>query len=77
MLCEQGYTYLPIHTEDDLVANLRAQLERLNSYQFSDSEWDRFFKDIIASPNNHIVVKTRRGGVFLVTTLLVRGTKDA
>jgi len=60
MLGEQGYTYLPIHTEDDLVANLRAQLERLNSYQFSDSEWDRFFKGVIANPNEHIVEKTRK-----------------
>ena len=59
MLCEQGYTYLPIHTEDDLIANLRAQLERLNAYQFSDAEWDRFFHEIIANPNNHIVEKTR------------------
>ena len=23
MLCEQGYEYLPIHTESDLVSNLR------------------------------------------------------
>ena len=59
MLCEQGYTYLPIHTESDLIANLRAQLERLNAYRFSDAEWDRFFKEIIANPNNHIVEKTR------------------
>ena len=59
MLCEQGYTYLPIHTEDDLIANLRAQLERLNAYQFSDAEWDRFFHEIIANPNSHIVEKTR------------------
>ena len=59
MLCEQGYTYLPIHTEDDLIANLRGQLERLNAYRFSDAEWDRFFKEIIANPNNHIVEKTR------------------
>ena len=59
MLCEQGYTYLPIHTEDDLIANLRAQLERLNDCRFSDAEWDRFFKEIIANPNSHIVEKTR------------------
>ena len=24
LLCEQGYDYLPIHTEADLIANLRA-----------------------------------------------------
>lgn len=60
MLCEQGYTYLPIHSEADLIANLRSQLEELNNYKFSDDEWDRFFKDAIANPNDHIVEKTRK-----------------
>ena len=60
MLCEQGYTYLPIHTEADLVANVRVQLEELNDYKFSDKEWERFFKDAIANPNEHIVEKTRK-----------------
>ena len=39
LLCEQGYTYLSLHTEDELIANLRSQLEELNHYQFSDTEW--------------------------------------
>ena len=60
MLCDQGYTYLPIHTESDLVSNIRAQLEELNHYQFTDSEWDRFFSDAIANPNEHIKEKTRK-----------------
>ena len=60
LLCEQGYTYLPIHSETDLIANLRAELERLNDYHFSDAEWDRFFKDNVANPNEHIVEKTRK-----------------
>ena len=47
MLTEQGYEYLQIHTEKDLIANLRNQLERLNAYQFSASEWDRFFKELL------------------------------
>ena len=34
LLCEQGYEYLPIHTEKDLIANLRKKLEELNNYQF-------------------------------------------
>ena len=41
MLTEQGYTCLPIHTEEDLIANLRFELERLNHYEFSDAEWER------------------------------------
>ena len=59
MLSDQGYTYLQIHTEDDLIANLRAQLEALNNYHFSDEEWKRFFSQCIANPNDHIVEKTR------------------
>lgn len=60
MLTEQGYEYLQIHTENDLIANLRTQLERLNAYQFSASEWDRFFKNSIANQNEGIVEKTRK-----------------
>ena len=43
MLTEQGYEYLTIHSEKDLVANLRTKLEELNDYHFSDDEWSRFF----------------------------------
>ena len=38
MLTEQGYEYITIHNEKDLIANLRTQLEKLNAYKFSDSE---------------------------------------
>ena len=60
MLTEQGYEYLTIHHEKDLLANLRTQLEKLNSYHFSETEWDRFFKDSIANRNEGIVEKTRK-----------------
>lgn len=60
LLCEQGYTYLPIHSEDELISNLRSQLETLNDYKFSDNEWERFFSDAIANPNEHIVEKTKK-----------------
>ena len=29
LLCEQGYEYLSIHTEEELIANLRQKLEEL------------------------------------------------
>lgn len=58
MLTEQGYEYLQIHTEEDMVANIRAKLEELNNYSFSDSEWDRFFKECIANGNDGIAEKT-------------------
>lgn len=54
----QAYDYLPITSEKELVANLRAQLERLNDYRFTDREWTAFFKEKIANQNNGIVEKT-------------------
>ena len=60
LLCEQGYTYLPIHTEKDLITNLRERLGELNNYKFSDAEWDRFFNEAIANPNDKIEDKTRK-----------------
>lgn len=60
LLKEQGYDYLPIHKESDLISNLRAQLEKLNHYSFSDSEWERFFNECIANQNDDIVAKTAK-----------------
>ena len=60
MLKEQGYDYLPIHDSDTLINNLRKQLELLNKYNFTDSEWERFFNDNICNNNDGIVEKTRK-----------------
>ena len=60
LLTEQGYTYLQIHKEEDLICNLRSCMEELNNYKFSDDEWSRFFSDALANPNEHIVEKTRK-----------------
>ena len=60
MLTEQGYDYLEIHEQDALINNLRKQLELLNNYKFSDSEWERFFNNNIANNNDGIVEKTRK-----------------
>ena len=59
-LTEQGYDYLPIHKEQDLVDNLRVQLQKLNGYTFTDSEWKRFFNDVIANQNEGIEAKTAK-----------------
>ena len=58
-LTEQGYTYLQIHNSDELVKNLREQLEKLNSYHFSEDKWKRFFSQNLANSNDGIVEKTR------------------
>lgn len=60
MLCDQGYEYLSIHTEKDLIVNLRTKLEELNNYKFTDTEWHQFFHSAVANPNEHIVEKTRK-----------------
>lgn len=60
MLTEQGYDYLKIHDSESLIKNLRTQLEIVNDYRFTDSEWDRFFNDSIANNNDGIVEKTRK-----------------
>ena len=60
LLCEQGYEYLPIHSEAELIANLRKKLEELNGYTFTNSEWERFFSECIANANDGIEDKTRR-----------------
>ncbi len=58
ILCEQGYGYLPIHGEAELVANLRARLEELNGCRFTEQEWRGFFDQTLANPNDGILEKT-------------------
>lgn len=60
MLEEQGYDYLQIHDSSTLINNLRKQLELLNKYNFTDSEWERFFNNNICNNNDGIVEKTRK-----------------
>ncbi|MES1045521.1 type I restriction endonuclease subunit R [Heyndrickxia oleronia] len=59
-LTSQGYEYISVHNEAALTANLRKQLELLNDFTFTDSEWDRFFTECIANTNEGIVEKTRK-----------------
>ena len=54
----QAYEYLPFTTEQELIANLRLQLEILNNYKFTDTEWEQFFKSKIANQNSGIEEKT-------------------
>ena len=58
-LQNQGYEYLIIHNEKELIANLKDKLEKLNNIIFSENEWERFFKEKIANKNESIVEKTR------------------
>ncbi len=58
-LGNQGYNRLVIESEEELIANLRRQLEALNKVTFSDEEWEQL-KGWIAADNEGIVEKTRR-----------------
>src|SRR5262249_4718794 len=60
ILQSQAYEYLPIRTEADLIANLRAHLEALNGIEFSDTEGESFFKERIAGEREGVVEKTVR-----------------
>lgn len=59
-LCVQGYTYLKVDSEEELLANLREQLEVLNGISFTNNEWDALLKSWIVADNEGIVEKTRR-----------------
>ena len=56
----QGYEYLELHTSQEMIANLRSCLQELNDYTFTDSEWDRFFKTVIANRGDGIKEKTEK-----------------
>ena len=58
-LQNQGYEYLSIHNEKELIVNLKGKLEKLNNIVFSENEWERFFKEKIANKNESIIEKTR------------------
>ena len=55
-----GYKHISISKEEDLKANLRVQLEKLNKYQFEDTEWDKFFIEQIVPANEGIIEKTKK-----------------
>lgn len=59
-LVSQGYEYISIKSEQDLIDNLRAQLEKLNNYTFFDKEWDDFYTGVISNGNDGIIEKTKK-----------------
>ena len=59
LLTRQGYDFVTIHSEEDLINNLRKQLEEVNKFEFTDNEWNIFFRSTLANENEGIVEKTR------------------
>ena len=65
LLVEQGYENKPIHNEDELISNLRLQLEALNNYHFTDGEWQRSFLNVLPTP---MTALRRKPGRYKRTT---------
>lgn len=59
-LKQQGYEVLPKQSHDQLKANLRQQLQKLNKVQFSDPEWQRFLIEYLDKPSENLIDKTRK-----------------
>lgn len=60
-LVDQGYEFRPdITSAQAMLANIRVQLQNLNSVVFSDVEWPRFVETYLDRPSEGIIDKTRK-----------------
>ena len=60
-LKNQGYEYRKdLTTNEEMLKNIRVQLEELNDVKFLDSEWDRFCEEYLNKPNDSQIDKTRK-----------------
>ena len=55
-----NYERLNIHTPEELLANAKVQIEKLNKVSFTDAEWQRFVVEYLDCPNEGLVEKTRK-----------------
>jgi type I restriction enzyme R subunit len=60
-LVNQGYEYLPeVKNHETMLANVRMQLQALNTVAFLDSEWRRFVVEYLDKPSDNRIDKTRK-----------------
>ena len=60
-LQNQGFEYLlGLNNPEQLLANVREQLQALNNMQFLEGEWRRFVETYLDKPSDTIVDKTRK-----------------
>ncbi|OCA55122.1 type I restriction endonuclease subunit R [Photorhabdus namnaonensis] len=60
-LVNQGYEYVSgLNTPQNMLANVREQLQVLNNVDFSASEWQRFVEQYLDKPNDNSIDKTRK-----------------
>jgi type I restriction enzyme R subunit len=60
ILKNNGYEYLALTSNDDLLKNLRLQLSRLNDVTFSYDEWDQVLTHYLSNKNDSIEEKTTK-----------------
>lgn len=60
ILQNNGYEYLALTSNDDLLKNLRTQLSRLNAVTFSNAEWDQVLTHYLSNKNDSIEEKTTK-----------------
>lgn len=60
LLQGNGYEYLNITHNDDLLQNLRSQLAKLNETIFSDDEWQQMLDKYLANQKDSIEDKTHK-----------------
>ena len=60
LLEANGYEYLNITGNDDLLQNLRVQLSKLNDMEFSEDEWQQMVDNYLANENETIEEKTTK-----------------
>ncbi|AWK43879.1 HsdR family type I site-specific deoxyribonuclease [Photorhabdus laumondii subsp. laumondii] len=60
-LVNQGYEYVSgLNTPQNMLANVREQLQILNNVNFSESEWQRFVEQYLDKPSDNNIDKTRK-----------------
>lgn len=60
-LTNQGYEHLPkLTSQETMLANVRVQLQTLNSMEFTESEWTRFVGEYLDKPSDTLIDKTRK-----------------
>lgn len=60
-LDNQGYEFLPeLNNPEAMLANVRVQLQALNTIEFSDKEWQRFVETYLDKPSDNVIEKSRK-----------------
>ncbi len=59
-LQNQGYEYADIRSQEQMLVNVRTQLQNLNNVQFTNGEWLRFVEEYLDKPGDTMIGKTRK-----------------